>query len=137
MVFTTGCTVAIDDFERCEALTFEVERGSCEGEMASCTIACLNQVTGEEERGACLRACEPDGSPCLECIFNINLECAIQECQEAYQDLSCCSLDRCGMIDFECEACAPEIDAFGQCASTTVVDGAPCNPELIRDCYQE
>lgn len=137
LVLMVGCTVAIDDFERCEALTFEVERNSCRGVQASCTIACLNQVTDEESRVACLRDCGPESSPCLECLFNINLECAIQECQESYQNLSCCSLERCGTIDFECAECTTEIDAFEQCAAGTVVEEAVCNPQLLRECYQE
>lgn len=133
LVFVVGCAVAIDDFERCEALTYEVERNSCEGDVASCTLACRSRDT-EEERVACVRRCGPD-SPCVECIFNILFECAIEECQESYQDLSCCSLDRCGAIDFECEACPSEIDAFGECVSSSVTAGAACDPELVRECY--
>lgn len=132
-----GCTVAVDDFERCEAPAFSVEPQSCvEVVERDCTLTCLRTVPDQMELTTCLQSCGPADSPCLECIFGITAECTVDVCAESYQDLSCCALERCGELDFECAACPDEITAFNTCAERVTREDAVCGAEVLR-CYED
>lgn len=130
LIFAQGCTVAIDEFERCEAPAFQVERASCVGDDATCTLACFT----EDDVVGCLESCVASDSPCLGCLFNITAECAVGQCPDDYQDVSCCSLERCGTVDFTCEACVDEITSWNECAANVSQEGAACG-NLLQECY--
>ncbi|MFT5353489.1 MAG: hypothetical protein ACI9KE_000687 [Polyangiales bacterium] len=136
LLFLLGCTVAVDDFERCEAPSFPVERAECRGDERDCTIECFDNFMGENRLSICLQGCGPRDSPCLICLSDITAECATRECEESYQNLSCCSLERCDGLNFECDECPTEITAFNECVTFVTSENAVCSG-LIVDCFDE